>query len=80
MLIGASLSLQWTVKKLGEPGPAGTPYDLLLEETGRPVFIQADDDGRLIGRDTPRTTWYIDGNDGGPYTSVPVYLSALWYP
>ena len=56
--------------------PAGEPYELFLQETGRPVFIESDEYGNLFGGNTPRI-WYLDGDDGGPYKSVPVCLSLV---
>ena len=63
---------QWTVTKTKEGN-----YTLTLEEAGGLLFIQ-DDNGKLVGRDTPPPfAWSIQptGEDGGPYTLVPVCLS-----
>ena len=65
--------LQWTVTEL----PDGN-YTLLLENFGRIVYIQSGD-GNVVGSDKPPTFhWTIVGQDGGPYTLVPVCLSQ-WY-
>ena len=71
MVVDWSLALlQWTVTKL----PDGN-YTLVLENFGRAVYIQAED-GDLVGNaDPPPFHWTIEGEDGGPYTSVPVCLS-----
>ena len=61
--------LQWIVTKL----PDGK-YTLAVEISGNVLYIQ-EDDGKLVGSDMPSAfLWAIEGEDGGPYTSVPIYL------
>jgi hypothetical protein len=53
----------WTVKKLNDGN-----YSLVLEQSGRPLFIQVDE-GDLVGNVAPPPfSWTIRGKDGGPYT------------
>ena len=51
-------------------------YTLTLEEeAGGLLFIQ-DYDGKLVGSPIPPpSSWSIRGQEGGPYTLVPVCLS-----
>ena len=76
LLIGPFLSLlQWTVTKLDDGN-----YTLILEESGTPLFIQ-DDEGKLVGSEEPPPFhWNIRGEDGGPYTLVPVCPSLYVIP
>ena len=61
--------LQWIVTKL----PDGN-YTLVVESSGRIVYIK-DDDGKLVGSDTPPPfQWAIVRQSDDSYTSVPIYL------